>query len=272
MTAPIVTLSTDFGQSDYDAGVLSGVIWSIAPQARLIDLSHAIGRHNVLEATLLLERCTPYFPSGTIHLVVVDPGVGTARRGLAARLGQHFFVGPDNGLLTPLLERARSSGGPLEIVHLDQPRFWLPEVSAIFHGRDVFAPVAAHLANGVRLSELGSPISDPKLLELPHPQRVGDGWRGVVQHVDAFGNLSTNLEHQHVPSESLVKIRIEGVQIDRLSGTYGDGEADQLIALFDSAGKLSICVVNGSAADRLHAEPGDQVDVILNASAASNSN
>jgi S-adenosylmethionine hydrolase len=263
MAPPIITLTTDFGQSDYDAGVLAGVIWSIAPHARLVDLSHAIGRHNVLEAALLLERCTPYFPAGTIHVVVVDPGVGTQRRGLAARLGNLCFVGPDDGLLTPLLKRALSAGGLVEMVSLDQPRFWLPEVSATFHGRDVFAPVAAHLANGARLSELGSPVTDPVLLEFPQPQRCAHGWRGSVLHVDAFGNLSTNLERAHLPLNSPVKIKIANTQIDSLVATFGDGRPGQLVALFDSSGKLCICLVNGNAASRLQAGVGDPLEVFF---------
>jgi S-adenosylmethionine hydrolase len=263
MASPIITLTTDFGQSDYDAGVLSGVIWSIAPQARLVDLSHAIGRHNILEAVLLLERCTPFFPSGTIHVVVVDPGVGTQRRGLAAHLGDLYFVGPDNGLLTPLLKRAHSSGGPFEMVHLDQPRFWLPKVSAIFHGRDVFAPVAAHLANGIRLSELGSPLTDPVCVDIPQPQRSAGGWRGLVLHVDAFGNLSTNLDHTHLPAKSRVKIRIADTEIDGLVATFGDGKPGQLVALFDSSGKLCISVVNGNAASFLRAGAGDPLEVFI---------
>jgi S-adenosylmethionine hydrolase len=263
MSSPIITLTTDFGQSDFDAGVLSGVIWSIAPQARVVDLSHAIGRHNILEAALLLERCTPYFPPGTIHVVVVDPGVGTQRRGLAARLGNLSFVGPDNGLLTPLLKRALATGGPVEMVHLDQPRFWLPDVSAIFHGRDVFAPVAAHLANAVHLSELGSPDTDPVLLEFPQPQRSAAGWRGLVLHVDAFGNLSTNLERTHLPANSPVKVQVANAQIDGLVATFGDGRPGQLVALFDSSGKLCICVVNGNAASHLQLGVGDPLEVFL---------
>jgi S-adenosyl-L-methionine hydrolase (adenosine-forming) len=263
MASPIITLTTDFGQSDYDAGVLSGVIWSIAPQARIVELSHAIERHNVFEAALLLERCTPYFPPGTIHVVVVDPGVGTQRRGLAACLGDLCFVGPDNGVLTPLLERARSLGGPVEIVDLDQPRFWLPNVSAIFHGRDVFASVAAHLANGVRLSELGSPVTDPVRLEFPQPHRHTRGWRGSVLHVDAFGNLSTNLDHTHVPANSRVTVKIADAQIDGIAATFGDGKPGQLVALFDSAGKLCISVVNGNAASRLQVGVGVPLEVSI---------
>jgi S-adenosylmethionine hydrolase len=263
MAPPIITLTTDFGQSDYDAGVLSGVIWSIAPQARLVDLTHGIERHNVLEAALMLERCTPYFPPGTIHVVVVDPGVGTQRRGLAARLGDLCFVGPDNGLLTPLLKRALSLAGPVEMVHLDQPRFWLPKVSAIFHGRDVFAPVAAHLANGVRLSELGSPVTDPIRLEFPQPQRSAQGWRGSVLHVDAFGNLSTNLDRTHAPLNHAVKIKISDAQIDGLVATFGDGQPGQLVALFDSSDKLCISAVNGNAASRLQVGVGDPLEVLV---------
>ena len=263
MADPIITLTTDFGQSDYDAGVLTGVIWSIAPQARLIDLSHDIGRHNVVEAALLLERCTPYFPSGTIHLVVVDPGVGTQRRGLAARLGNLCFVGPDNGLLTPLLQQARTLDEPVEIVHLDQPRFWQPKVSAIFHGRDIFAPVAAHLANGVGLSELGSPVTDPIWLEFPQPQRSANGWRGSVLHVDGFGNLSTNLDHTHIPVDRPIKINIADNRIDRIVAAFGDGQPGQLIALFDSSGKLCISVVNGNAASHLRADVGDPLEVFI---------
>jgi S-adenosylmethionine hydrolase len=272
---PIITLTTDFGLSDYDTGVLYGVIWRIAPEARVVDLTHDIPRHDVQAAALLLERCTPFFPSGTIHVVVVDPGVGTGRRGLAARLGEACFVGPDNGCLTFMLQRTWQAAQPVEIVHLDQPRYWLEDVSAIFHGRDVFAPVAAYLAGGVTLSQLGSPIDDPILLDLPGPQFVqarseeGSGWRGAVIHIDAFGNLTINLRPQHLAqswSEAQIdalEVRIGATVIRGLARTFGDGKPEQLLALFDSSGYLSICVVNGSAADRLGARLGDEVVVTL---------
>ena len=260
---PLITLTTDFGLSDYDVGVLTGVIWGIAPGARVIDLSHEISRHNVLEAALLLERCTPYFPAGTIHLVVVDPGVGTQRRLLAARLGDQGFVGPDNGLLTPLLQRAQAADASVEIVCLDQPRFWLPRVSPIFHGRDIFAPAAGHLAAGVPLGDLGTPIDDPLLLEFPQPERTRSGWRGLVMHVDAFGNLSTNLERRHFQPEQGIVIDLLGRRIEGLVRTFGQGHPGQLVALFDSSGKLSICVVNGDAAVALGARVGDPIEVSL---------
>jgi hypothetical protein len=259
----IITLTTDFGQGDFDVGVLSGVIWRIAPQARVIDLSHEIPRHAVLQAALLLERCTPYFPPGTIHVVVVDPGVGTERRGIAARLGEQWFVGPDNGLLTPMWRRAQAGKLPVEIVHLTEPRFWLSPVSDIFHGRDVFAPVAAHLAAGVPLAEFGPAIHDPILIAIPLPERTATGWRGTILHVDAFGNLSTNLERQHIPSPNRVEIRLGEAHIRGLARTFGDGQPGELVALFDSSGKLSICVVNGNAAARLGVGIGDPLEVHL---------
>jgi hypothetical protein len=256
----IITLTTDFGQSDYDTGVLSGVIWRIAPEARVIDLSHEIPRHAVLQAALMLGRCTPYFPVGTIHIAVVDPGVGTGRRGLAARLGDQWFVGPDNGLLTRMWQRAQAMGLPIEIVHLTNPRYWLEDISAIFHGRDIFAPVAAHLAAGVSLSDLGPPVTDPVLIHIPQPERTTTGWRGTILHVDAFGNLSTNLERRHFSSSPSVEIRLAEARIRGLVRTFGDGRPGELVALFDSSGMLSICVVNGNAATRLGVVIGDPLE------------
>jgi S-adenosylmethionine hydrolase len=258
----IITLITDFGTGDYDIGVLHGVIWGIAPEAQVVNLSHDIARHNVLQAALVLERAVPFFPPGTVHVVVVDPGVGTRRRGLAACLDGQYFVGPDNGLLTPLLLRARQKSARVEIVTLDQPCYWLPVVSPIFHGRDVFTPVAAHLANGVALSVFGSPVSDPWLVEIPQPQVMEGGWRGSVMHIDAFGNLGTNLERQHLTQNTAAQVRLCGETIQGIVRTFGDCEPGQLVALFDSSGKLSVCVVNGNAAQRLQARVGDCVEMV----------
>jgi S-adenosylmethionine hydrolase len=258
----IITLTTDFGQGDYDTGVLAGVIWRIAPEARVVDLSHEISRHAVLQAALMLGRCTPYFPQGTIHVVVVDPGVGTERQGLAARLGAQWFVGPDNGLLTQMWQRAQAMLLPIEMVHLSNSRFWLANVSAIFHGRDVFAPVAAHLAAGVPLSEFGPPVSDPILIQIPQPERTSAGWRGTILHVDAFGNLSTNLERRHFPSSRSVEVRLADTRIHGLVRTFGEGRPGELVAVFDSSGMLSICVVNGSAAGQLGMQAGETVEIV----------
>jgi hypothetical protein len=258
----IITLLTDFGLKDGYVGVMKGVIWGIAPQVQIADITHQIHPQNVAEGALALGRVAAYFPPGTIHLAVVDPGVGTQRRPIAARLGEQYFVGPDNGLSTALVEQARAVEAQVQFIQLDRPQYWLPEISKVFHGRDIFSPAAAHLAQGVPLAELGSPIQDPQLLEFPQPQRVEAGWRGAVIHVDAFGNLATNLQRRHIPAGNRLLIKIGGVQIDHLVSTFGDGEIDQLVALFDSAGMLSICLVNGSAADRLKANAGEPVEVI----------
>ncbi|MBU4224345.1 MAG: SAM-dependent chlorinase/fluorinase, partial [Chloroflexi bacterium] len=175
---PIISLMTDFGLKDGNVGVMKGVIWGICPQAQIADLSHTIQPQNVPEAALILFRSAPYFPKDTIHVVVVDPGVGTARRPIAAQIGSQRYVCPDNGVLTMILERAEQEGWPVEIVHLDKPQYWLKEISHVFHGRDIFAPSAAHLAGGLPLRDLGTPIHDPVKLALPKPQRTENGWRG----------------------------------------------------------------------------------------------
>ncbi len=259
--ARVITLATDFGAGDSEAGVLKGVIWKIAPGTHIADLSHEIGPQDVLEGALLLERCTPYFPAGSIHVGVVDPGVGTRRRAIAAQLGDQGFVGPDNGLFTLMLARAEALGGPIQIVKLDQPQYWLPTVTDVFHGRDVFSPAAAHWANGVPLEALGTPMADPVRLEVPEPQRIPGGWRAQIIHVDHFGNLSTRLRREHLGDTRSLRVHILGRQIDGLVKTFGERPSGALVALFNSSGTLDISVVNGSAADALGAQAGDPLEV-----------
>lgn len=252
---------TDFGLKDGYVGVMKGVIWGIAPEVQIADITHQIGPQNVLEGALAYSRVAEYFPAGTIHVGVVDPGVGTRRRPIAARLGDQFFVGPDNGLLTLLLEKARSRQEKVEIVHLDRSEYWLPEISNVFHGRDIFAPSAAHLANGKALTDLGTPIDDPVLLKVPQPERTPEGWRGQVIIVDYFGNLSSNLTRQHLADLGDVIVEIAGHRVHGLINTFGDAQPGELVALFGEAGDLSICVVNGSAADQLQAGVGEPLIV-----------
>jgi len=256
-----ILLLTDFGTRDGYPAVMKGVIWSIAPQAEVADLAHDIPPQDVLAAALTLGRAAPYFPAGTVFVAVVDPGVGTSRRPLAARLGAHLFAAPDNGLLTVVLQKAERSGAPVELVHLDRPGYWLPQVSRTFHGRDIFAPVAAHLANGAALTELGTPIADPIRLRLPEARRTRQGWQGEVIHIDHFGNLATNLGREHLPPAGEVEIRIRGERIAGVAEAFGEKPAGSLTALIDSAGALSIAVVNGSAAERLHAGVGEVVEM-----------
>jgi S-adenosylmethionine hydrolase len=259
----VITLTTDFGSGDHEAGVLKGVIWKIAPDVHIADLSHDIPPHDILAGALLLSRCVPYFPVGTIHVGVIDPGVGTERRGLAMRLGSQFFVGPDNGLFTLVLEYAEAHSWPIECVCLDQPQYWLPDVKNIFHGRDVFSPVAAHIANGIPITALGTPVSDPIQLPIPQPQRTIDGWQAQIIHIDHFGNLATNLREDVFSSRKDVVFLIKDVKIRGLVNAFGDRQPGELVALFDSSGYLAISVVNGSAAQRLGCKPGDLVEISI---------
>ena len=259
----IITLLTDFGLQDPYVGIMKGVIWRIAPQVQIADLTHQISPQNVLEGALVLGNSTDFFPHGTVHLSVVDPGVGTPRRPLAAQIGSHYYVGPDNGLLTAVLEKAEQSGQPIEIVHLDQPKYWLRHVSHTFHGRDIFAPCAAYLANGTLLQSLGSPIHDPIRLALPRPERSPAGWRCQVVHIDHFGNLGTDLSAEQVTGQEKVTVRILDQEISGLVHSYGERSGGELVAMIDSTGHLAIAVVNGDAAGQLDARVGEIVDVIF---------
>ena len=259
----IISLLTDFGTRDGYTGVMKGVIYGIAPDAQIADISHSIGPQNVLEGSLVWKRAYTFFPEGSVHVGVVDPGVGTQRRPVAARIGSYFFVCPDNGLLTLIIEEAEDKGQPVEIVHLDQPRFWLQTVSNVFHGRDIFSPVAAHIANGTALTELGTPINDPVRMDMPKPEKIEQGWRGQVISVDHFGNLRTNLVQAHLQEiEEPIRVRIAGKEIKGLSTTFGEEPEGTLIALFDSDDDLAVSVVGGNAAREIGAEIGTQIEVV----------
>jgi S-adenosylmethionine hydrolase len=240
---------------------MKGVIWGIDPQAKIADLSHHISPQNVAEASLILFRSAPYFPPGTVHVIVVDPGVGTQRRPIAARLGEHYYVAPDNGVLTRMIQKAEAQGAEIKIVHTDNPKYWLKDVSHVFHGRDIFSPVGAHLTSGVALEELGTLIDDPVLLDLPQPERTAQGLRGQVIHVDHFGNISSNIRREHLGEPSHATVRLCGVEIDGLVETFGDRPPGELVALYGSTGNLIVSVVNGSAAARLNPRIGDEVEV-----------
>ena len=269
---PIITLTTDFGLKDGNVGVMKGVIWGICPGADIADISHLIGPQNLPEAALILARSAPYFPKGTVHVVVVDPGVGTARRSMAAKIGASYYVGPDNGIITLLWQRAKQGEWPCDFVELNNPRFWLPNVSHVFHGRDIFAPSAAHLANGVPLASLGTRINDPIQLDLPQPKRDAEGWRGEVIHVDHFGNLASNIRVEHLGAaldqKDEVVVRLGATEIKGMVDTFGERPAGEVVALLGSTGNLIISVVNGSAAGRLGAGVGDRIQVKVPASAA----
>jgi hypothetical protein len=255
---------TDFGLQDAFVGVMKGVIYSIAPEARIVDLCHLVQPQNILHGAVLLADSYRYFPPDSIHLAVVDPGVGTRRAGLAARVGSHYFVAPDNGLLTAVYEQAEQRDEEIRLVHLENSRYWLPQVSRTFHGRDIFAPVAAHLATGVELELLGRQVDHPVRIPIPRPARTENGWAAQVLMSDAFGNLITNLTASELGAAPVREVRIAGVIIRKIVATFGDGQPGELIALIDSSGRLSIGLVNGSAREKLQIGAGAVVEVILN--------
>ena len=259
---PTITLTTDFGLKDGFTGVLKGVIWGICSDAQIADISHMISPQNVLEAAFALWRAYSFYPSGTVHVAVVDPGVGTHRRPIAARLGQHFFVGPDNGLFTPILEDAEKSGGPVAFVHLNNSKYWLPDVSHTFHGRDIFSPVAAHLARGIPLSDLGPAIRDPVRIVMPKPDKTPSGWQAHITVIDVFGNLTTDLRADEVREKKNILFRLLGREVHGLVASYGHKKPGDLVALVDSENFVEIAIVNGSAARVLGAQVGDVVEAI----------
>jgi hypothetical protein len=256
----IITLTTDFGTSDGYVGAMKGVILSIAPDVHLVDLSHEIGAQDVPGAAYVLSRAALFFPAGTIHLAVVDPGVGSQRRPLLVTTPRASCVGPDNGLFTFALVETEAVA-----FALDCPEFWLPDVSRTFHGRDIFAPVAAYLARGVAPHDLGSLVSDPVRLPQVAPQRGADGRiTGHIIHVDRFGNLITDipggwLEGGHWYAE------VAGRRIDHFGSTYADAAVGALLMLVSSGGTLEIASRDGNAAAQLDVGVGEVVILRLEA-------
>lgn len=260
---PPIVLLTDFGIKDGNVGVMKGVIHNILPDAQIIDLSHSIRPQNIREASLILTRTYRYFPAQTVFVIVVDPGVGTARRPIAVEMYGYHFVLPDNGLLAPLLEQARQEQQPYTIVNLNNPQYWLENISNVFHGRDIFAPVGAHLAAGTALIELGDIIDDPVEIQFAKPAFTPDGLLGEVIHIDHFGNISTNILKKHLGERTRLTVRLRGLEIPGLFKTFGEQPPGELIALLGSTDYLIISEVNGSAAERLQAQPGDPVEVVF---------
>lgn len=263
----IITLTTDFGLDDSYVGVMKGVILGIAPQARLIDTTHAIGPQDIHQAAYIVQTFHNYFPSGTVHLIVVDPGVGGTRRAIALATPQAMFVAPDNGVLTYVWRDALARWGAqaCRVVELTEPRYWLQHISNTFHGRDIFAPVAAHLSTGALLEVLGEPLSGltEAALEQPSLGRSGE-LVGRIIHVDHFGNCITNIEPQHlepIGSHANITVKIIDQRIAGLSRTYAEGQPGTLLALIGSSNRLELAVCNGNAAQTLGAGIGDTVKI-----------
>jgi S-adenosylmethionine hydrolase len=261
----VLTLTTDFGTEDGNVGVMKGIIWGIAPGLQIADLSHQVAPQNIRQAAFILARQVFYFPAGTVHIVVVDPGVGTARRPIAARIGDQFFVGPDNGVFSPLYLRAEKEGWPLEIVHTNRPEFWRDEISQVFHGRDIFSPVGAHLASGVQLSHLGESIQNPVRIAWVKPQRQENTLIGEVIHIDHFGNMFVNITAEDLAGLEVIAVQLGDYRLSGMSRTFGEKAPGELIALYSSTNELLVAQVNGNAAKTMHSNVGDHVEVLFRA-------
>lgn len=259
----IVSLTTDFGQQNGFVGVMKGVIWGIAPETHIADITHQIPPQNVRLGAYALWRVIPFFPPGSVHIAVVDPGVGTQRRPIGLKIGDQYFIVPDNGLITTMLEEGERAGDDIQIVHLNNPEYWLPEVSRTFHGRDIFAPTGAHLAQGVPLQELGDPINDPIRIDFLQPKKTDYGWEAHITIIDVFGNLTTDLPVKYIPDANEVTFHYKDHTIPGLVESYGHREPGELIALVDSENYIEISVVNGSAAEKTGANIGDIIEVVL---------
>lgn len=253
-TFPVITLTTDFGASFY-VGQMKGVLAALVPQARVIDLTHEIGPQSILQGAMVLQDSIHWFPRGSIHIAVVDPGVGTQRRLVAAEFDGQIVIGPDNGLLSSLAEDTP----PTRIVHLNKPEYWSHVTSSTFHGRDIMAPIASHIALGVQLESLGEPLLqlEPSLTQ-PVCRSAMDEIEGVTCVADRFGNLLTNIRqrdlitsHNHDAtgkwSIRLQKNESKGWTEVPFVKTYGDAKSGEVVALFGSAGRLEVCVPNGDA-------------------------
>ncbi len=255
----IVTLLTDYGAADTYVGQLKGAILGVSSTAILVDLTHAVPPQDVRTGAFLLWTAVKAFPPGSIHVAIVDPGVGSPRRAIAANCARgDLFVGPDNGLLAPAIDRL---GGTISVVELTNSQFWRPDVSHTFHGRDIFGPVAGHLARGVPLEDLGTPGSDlQRPFTLPPPRRTSQGIEGEVVHLDGFGTLITNIPGETLPARFTVVLGgrcIEG----RKGASFESVPPLSLIAFVGSAGLLELAIRDGSAAAALEASVGDQVVV-----------
>ncbi len=260
----IVTLTTDFGLQDAYVGAMKGVMLGIHPALQMVDISHLIAPQDIMEGAFVLKEAYPFFLEGTVHLVVIDPGVGTARRPLALRAHGYLFVGPDNGFFPLLLSKEAIQ----EVVVLDNPTYWrTSSPSATFHGRDIFAPVAAHLAGGVTLREVGTPVSVESLQKLRwiEPSRQGKSIQGWVVHIDRFGNCITNIPRHLLEGAAPehVRVYVGDAIIEGLHRTYGEVERGEPVALIGSSGMLEVAVNGGNAAELFNIRKGAPVNVIL---------
>lgn len=262
MPVSLITLTSDFGYADNFVGVMKGVILSIAPTARIVDLGHDITRGDIRHGAFVLLSGSKYFPLGTLHVAVIDPGVGTERRIICVEAGGQLFLGPDNGLLSWVTAKQ----GRTRVIHVTRKELFLPQISLTFHGRDVFAPVAAHLARDMKPEDLGPVISDMQELPFPEVRKQDGSLVGEIIYEDRFGNLVSNIEQEALAGVDVKKVVVTAGQttIRGLSRTYGSGREGQLLALVGSPGYLEIAVNEGLASEVTGLDIGDAVTVSFN--------
>jgi S-adenosyl-L-methionine hydrolase (adenosine-forming) len=259
MSRPVIAMLTDFGTRDHYAGTMKGVALGICPDATLVDISHDIPAHDVLAGALELAAAYRYFPAGTIFLVVVDPGVGSGRRGIAAESGDYRFVAPDNGVLTAVL----AEHPPKRVAELTERKYARPTVSRTFEGRDRFAPAAGWLAKGIDLAALGRSAGAIQGLDIPQPALEDGRIEGQVLRVDRFGNLITNIDRRTFDklAGSPLDLRIGAHQVSRVVSTYADAAPGEVVALFGSSDHLEVAANGANAAEALALHRGAAVHV-----------
>ncbi len=264
---PIITLTTDFGTRDSYVGVMKGVMLGLCPDAQFVDITHEVAPQHVVEAMFVLQTCVAYFPVGTVHLVVVDPGVGSSRHPLLVTTPEAYFVGPDNGVFTEVWRDGleRWSENDVHAYVLDNEAMWRSEVNATFHGRDIFAPVAAHLARGTEPATLGTQVDSIVTILTPEPewehaQRIC----GQVIYIDHFGNCITNMTATHISklsTHATPSVYVEGLEPIAIKHTYADSIPGEALALIGSTPQLEIAVCNGHASHVLGIAIGTKVVV-----------
>jgi len=267
---PIVTLTTDFGINDHFVGTMKGVILNIAPEAEIVDINHAVQAFDVLDGALTIAQSYSYFPVGTIHVVVVDPGVGTARRPIILSTERQYFVAPDNGVLSLIYSREER----VRVRHVTGEHYFLQPVSNTFHARDIFAPVAGWLAKGVDSAKFGDEISDYIRFNAPKPKPVdGNTLRGVILKVDRFGNLVTNFTPQDVPAifgatPPSFKIVVGKSEVTEIHANYAEGAPNTVFGILGSMGYLEIAANRAAAAQIVGVGKGSEVTIVLEGAAA----
>ena len=257
----VITLTTDFGLQDYYVSAMKAVMLGIAPEVRLIDVSHDIPSQDIMAGSWVLKNSAMLFPSGTVHTVVIDPGVGTDRKSIALKVEDQFFVGPDNGIFS-LLTASR----PYKAVHLTRQEYLRDSPSNTFHGRDIFAPAAAHLSRGVELEDLGEPINELVSYRWMQPIADKDGLQGTVIHIDKFGNLVTNIPESlidEVIADKKVKIYVGNVILNNIETTFGQVAEGEPVAYIGSAGMLEVAINKGDAEQMLGVQKGAQISIVL---------